>query len=98
MKKLTPKEVETLIILSEECAEVSQMCSKILRFGFSSTHPSDPTNPNWKRLGEEIGDMVAMIEFVVELKQGISLGLIESAYNAKKEKLKKYSDFLYDKS
>lgn len=98
MKRLTPKEVETLIILSEECSEVAQVCSKILRFGFSSTHPDDPTNPNWKRLGHELGDIMAMIEFVVELKQGISLGLIEEGYKAKREKLKKYSEFLYDKS
>lgn len=96
---MTPKEIETLVILGEECAEVIKECSKILRFGFDDYDHRDPNKvPNYKKLEAEIGDTLAMIKFVLEIDVGITEQGIEQAYNAKMEKLKKYSSYLYDKS
>jgi len=36
---LTPAEQELLAILAEECAEVIQAVTKVLRHGYSSMHP-----------------------------------------------------------
>lgn len=44
-KDVTPQEQERLVRLMEECGEVIQACSKILRWGWYSTHPNGgPTN------------------------------------------------------
>jgi NTP pyrophosphatase (non-canonical NTP hydrolase) len=59
-KKLT----ETLVILMEECAEVTQAASKILRFGKDSVHPDDNI-PNRDKLVAEIGDLLAIIKILV---------------------------------
>ena len=45
---------ETLTILSEECAEVIQANSKLIRFG-----PYD--EDNIKELEQELGDVMAMV-------------------------------------
>ena len=49
MKKI---EKEILSITQEECAEVTQVISKIFRFGWDSCHP-DLTQNNKERLEEE---------------------------------------------
>jgi len=54
---------EILHILQEECAEVSQVISKIFRFGFTSKWQGVT---NTKKLEEELGDVVAMIQLLVE--------------------------------
>jgi len=52
------KKTETLVILMEECGEVIQECSKILRFGNS---PEIKTK-NFLKLHKELGDLVCMIK------------------------------------
>lgn len=54
---------EILHILQEECAEVSQVISKIFRFGFTSKWQGVT---NTSKLEEELGDVVAMIQLLVE--------------------------------
>lgn len=94
---MTPKEIETLIILAEESAEIVQACSKILRFGFDDYDSRDPNKvPNYKKLEAEIGDTLAMVKFVLELNVGVTQEGIEKAIHAKLEKLKKYSSYLYE--
>ena len=81
---------ETLDILQEECAEVIVEVSKCRRFGFDSVQ--------WKTgelhstlLENEIGDVLAMIDILLE--QGvISISRLNTAKQAKKEKLKKFSN------
>ena len=52
---------EVLLILQEECAEVTQAISKCFRFGPDQMKPGkDRTNVNM--LEEEIGDLFAMVE------------------------------------
>ena len=98
MIRLTNKEEETIIILAEECSEVIQLCMKIRRFGFNDKNPNDPKAvENWKNLEQEIGDVIAMIEFVLNLGIGVTEKGLKKAYLNKLAKLKKYSK-LYDKS
>lgn len=54
---------EALILLMEECAEVSQACAKILRFGPHESWNGMPTNT--ERLENEIGDVLAIIDILV---------------------------------
>lgn len=46
---------EILIILSEECAEIIQSCTKIMRF-----------NKDMKELESEIADVLTVIELLIE--------------------------------
>ena len=74
---------EALIILAEECAEVQQEVSKILRFG--------PEEANLKNLEKEIGDVIAMM--VVLAYQGIiNEDKVMRRVPTKLRKLKKWSD------
>lgn len=53
-------ERELLTILIEECAEVQQRATKLLRFGASEVQPGQEKT-NSERLANEIGDMVHMV-------------------------------------
>jgi NTP pyrophosphatase (non-canonical NTP hydrolase) len=55
MEKLTEHERELFSITQEECAEVIQAISKILRFGFNEEFA------NKEKLTNEIGDLLACI-------------------------------------
>lgn len=80
---------EILCITQEECAEVSQSVSKIFRFGWDSVHPKTGIN-NKEHLEEEIGDLLAMVDIMVE-KCIISDSKLNEARKAKREKLKEWS-------
>lgn len=80
---------EILCITQEECAEVSQSVSKIFRFGWESKHPKTGVN-NREHLEEEIGDLLAMVDILVE-KCIISDSAVNAARKAKREKLKTWS-------
>ena len=77
-------------ITQEECAEVIQAISKVSRFGIDNSKPG--TNyTNRAHLEEELGDVLAMIDIMLE--QGIvSQHNLEVAKLAKIEKLKKWSN------
>ena len=77
-------------ILQEECAEVIQAVSKISRFGIDNRKPGKPKT-NREHLEEELGDMLAMIDIMLE-KNVISLEHLEAAKAAKIEKLKQWSN------
>ena len=67
----TPHEREITEILIEECSEVVQRATKLLRFGVKEIQPGQP-HDNAYRLGLEVGDLVEMID------RGIRLGLISN--------------------
>jgi len=71
---------ETLVILMEECGEVIQECSKILRFG------NDIDN-----LTKELGDLLCMINLTVE-NLSIEQDELKNAETSKKNKLKTWSN------
>ena len=78
---------ETLIITMEECGELIQACSKVQR------HENDPAKyAKWvQSLREEAGDVLAMIDILVE--QGL-LDRTEllKRIDVKKSKLRKFSN------
>ena len=74
---------ETLTILSEECAEVIQANSKLIRFG-----PYDEDNV--KELEKELGDVMAMV-MILDYYGYVSITDIQENIEPKLKKLKKYS-------
>ena len=74
------KKEEMLVITMEECGELIQACSKMLRFA----EPQDTV-----QLIEEIGDVLCMINI---LKDGLLLDdkLIQERIEVKKQKLMKW--------
>ncbi len=72
---------EALVITQEECAEVIQVISKIFRFGLDE---------NDHRLEDEIGDLLCMIEILVNLGV-VRSDKLDLAKRVKAEKLKKWS-------
>jgi NTP pyrophosphatase (non-canonical NTP hydrolase) len=81
---------EILLITQEECAEVTQAISKVFRFGLNERWP-EPINPtNKERLEEEVGDLLCMIDIMVE-NGIISDEKLNKARNHKRQKLKTWS-------
>ena len=89
--------MEAMGILQEECAEAIVEVSKIRRFGIDSVYlrPGfEHGTVHRQRLAAELGDVVAMIDILVE--QGvITRDAILDAAETKKFKLKDFSS-IYD--
>jgi hypothetical protein len=81
---------EALVILQEECAEVSQIISKIHRFGPDSKPPTS-NETNLSLLHKEIGDLLCMINICVEQKL-LNIEQLERYAEDKREKLKIWSN------
>jgi len=86
---------EILLIMQEECAEVTQAISKCFRFGLDNIKPGKPKT-NREHLEEELGDLVAMIT-LLEMNGAVSQFNIEKAKLAKFEKLKEWSNITITK-
>jgi len=80
---------ETLLIAAEECAEVTQMLSKVLRFGLHAQHPNEDVD-NQDRLEEEIGDLMCMFEIMAE-QNIIDWGKVSVHSRYKRDKLRQWS-------
>ena len=90
---MNDKENEVMDILQEEAAEVIQAVSKIRRFG-KDNHKFGEAQTNLEHLEEELGDLLAMIDIMLE--QGlVRAAQLEEAKQNKKYKLKKWST-IYD--
>ena len=76
--------MELLVIFMEECAEASVEASKVIRFA-SDTSTSIPP------LEREVGDLLCMVELLKEYNL-INSEAVEKAKEAKREKLKKWSN------
>jgi len=86
---MKPQIQESLDILQEECAEVIQEVSKVRRFGLDTLHYKTGIKHS-TMLEMEVGDMLALIDILVE--QGIlDRDGLEVATENKKEKLKQWS-------
>ena len=77
---------ETLIILMEECGEVIQEASKILRFG------NDTNN-----LHKELGDLLCMIR-MTESNLGLDMNDTQQYSHDKWVKLKRWSNIAQPRS
>lgn len=80
---------ELLTILMEECAEVQQRASKMLRFGVTEVQPGQ-NQTNSDRLSIEVGDLQHVISRCVD--EGLMSANIIS--QQKLEKRKKLNRFL----
>jgi hypothetical protein len=83
-----------LICLIEECSEISQECmeiaqraTKVLRFGIDETQPGKYLT-NRERLLAEIANLMGTLE-AIGLTEEIDRGAVE----AKKEKIRKYMKY-----
>ena len=81
---------EILLITQEECAEVTQAISKVFRFGFTERWPEDAATNNKERLEEEVGDLLCMIDLMIE-KSIIDPAVVNNCKVLKREKLKRWS-------
>lgn len=72
---------ELMTITMEECGEVIQACSKVMRF---------PGEQSSDMLKKELGDLYCMIEICIENKLLTYTELMDGA-NEKREKLRKWS-------
>jgi len=88
--KLEAKQ-QLMVLLSEECGELVQACSKILRRECKDL--DNPKSEYLKNLIEEVGDVYCMIEILHEWDI-ISWDQLEKRSKIKKEKLKKWSDLV----
>jgi NTP pyrophosphatase (non-canonical NTP hydrolase) len=90
MIEIEDKIKETLVITQEECAEVIQSVSKILRFGFDSSYPFEDSATTRECLEMEVGQLLCMVDILVE--QGVlDATNVRQARSYKREKLKEWS-------
>jgi NTP pyrophosphatase (non-canonical NTP hydrolase) len=87
---------EVLLILQEECAEVTQAVSKCMRFGPDQMKPGK-NRTNLNMLEEEIGDLLAMVELLTDMNIGVTTEGLTEAKKNKFEKLKKWSNLTINK-
>ena len=87
---------EVLLILQEECAEVTQAVSKCFRFGPDQMKPGK-NRTNLSMLEVEIGDLLAMVELLTDLDIGVTPEGVAIAKRNKFEKLKQWSDLVINK-
>lgn len=73
---------ELMMITAEECGEVIQACSKMLRF---------PGEQSTEMLKKELGDLYCMIEICIE-KQLLTYTDLTAGSRAKRHKLKEWSN------
>lgn len=78
-----------LMCVNEECGEIIQDSSKILRFGFTDINPKTLTD-NRTNFIKEINDLISVLELLQE--EGVQLhGLFNREdIEAKKKKLRHY--------
>ena len=73
---------ELMTITMEECGEVIQACSKVMRF---------PGEQSTEMLKKELGDLYCMIEIMIE-KQMLTYTDLMKGSKAKRDKLKVWSN------
>jgi NTP pyrophosphatase (non-canonical NTP hydrolase) len=83
--KLTDAESERLALLIEECGEVIQAATKVLRHGWASRYDNSETNQ--EALEREIGDVQAVL-FLMAERIDYRRGAAALAEASKLEKLK----------
>ena len=85
-------EKEIMLIAQEECAEVIQAISKCFRFGFDSEYEA---KTNHRRLTEEVGDLLCMINLMIENKIIPEMATYNASF-AKRHKLEQWSNIFDD--
>lgn len=83
---------ELLTVLMEECAEVIQEASKIIRFGRDNEYNGETAV---QRLEKELGDLQCMID-LLHANDMISYDKLDEYADAKYQKLKTWSNLVDD--
>ena len=84
----TAREREIAEVLIEECAEVQQRATKLLRFGVRETQPGQALD-NAHRLGREVGDLLEVVDMTV--REGlIPADAIEQGRTVKRRQLARF--------
>jgi len=79
---------QLMAITAEECGELTQVCMKIMR---KYDTLADMSNDKYRKLlVEELGDVMCMIELMIEHKV-VNVSEIHNRASVKREKLKKWS-------
>ena len=78
---------EIYAITQEECAEVVQAISKVMRFGLDSTHNG---KSNRDHLEEELGDLQCMINLLIEVGVCDMVSVLDAS-KRKRNKLRQWS-------
>lgn len=65
--KLTEGQAERLAMLAEECSEVTQAVTKILRHGYTSHNPlhGDDAESNAHALAREVGNLLEIVNLLI---------------------------------
>jgi NTP pyrophosphatase (non-canonical NTP hydrolase) len=87
-KIINEQNKEILLIAQEECAEVTQAISKVFRFGIEGEHNGAT---NRERLEEEVGDLLCMIDLMIE-NEILDANVVHQATLNKRQKLAKWSN------
>ena len=83
------KQEEMLVIMMEECGELTQACSKVIRTKGKRARYRDA-------LKEEIGDVITVIE-ILKMSGMITEEEIQQRMKEKRKKLKRWSNILEEK-
>lgn len=91
MKKIIDEQQYYLVCLAKECGETVQHISKIFRFGLDSAHCKYGGKPSRELLAEECGDILGVIDELIEL--GVIDETILAKHRANKPaRIKKYRE------
>jgi len=82
-----------LVILSEECGEVIQIVSKILRFGEYDHDPNNPESCNLDLMVKEINDILGVVELLDEHEYDLSRVGNRNDIENKKSKVEFYMKY-----
>jgi len=81
-------EREIITIAIEECAEVAQRATKMLRFGVLEVQPGQRYT-NAERLGEEVGDLLTVLDLCINARL-IDFDAVERGRAGKRHQLRKF--------
>jgi NTP pyrophosphatase (non-canonical NTP hydrolase) len=84
-----------LIVLAEECAEITKEVSKSIRFGLNNKYDrnSDPNvATNAQKIIDELNDLIAVVEMLSE-EGYLDYKLDPAKIKAKKEKVNRYAGY-----
>ncbi len=93
---LTPAQIERLALLIEECGEVIQAATKILRHGFESTNPynrsSTKHTTNREALAKELGQLKLAVH-LLEAGKDVTAFAMSEAFSEKLHSIKRWLHF-----
>lgn len=91
---MTESEKEVLSIAQEECAEVIQSISKVFRFGMTESYDGQT---NQQRLESELGDLLCMVELMIEKNLVNRKNISQSLLN-KRKRLETWSNIFKEEA